>query len=299
MPELIDVAISKGGLERIQPYWNTYHCQNRVISSGDKLYGDYCKSRFCTVCSGNRKAEIINKYLPVIQTWDDPHFVTLTAKAVPARSLNKRMSDMLRGFRILIERYKKQSQRGTGTKLIGIKSLECNFNPVAKTYNPHFHVIVASGEMAEMLVRDWLTLMTDKFAKEWAQNIRPVEDMERDLIEIVKYGTKIFTDPTAPKKSKGKVPVKKITPYVYVSAIDNIIGAMSRHRVFDRFGFDLPKTDHTPGGKCTKLTDYTELKYDSHLCDWMDSETEKLLSGFVPSPMLRAILESNIGAILE
>jgi len=210
------------------------------------------------------------------------------------------MSDMLRGFRILLDRYKKQSQRGTGTKLIGIKSLECNFNPVERTYNPHFHVIVASGEMAERLVRDWLDLMTDKFAKKWAQRIRKAEDLEHDLIEMVKYAAKIFTDPTVQKKSKGKAPAKKVTPYVYVSAMDNIIVAMSGHRVFDRFGFDLPKTARrSPGGKQTKLKDYTELVYDSHLFDWMDSETEKALSGYVPSPILRAILENNIDKELE
>lgn len=41
----------------------------------------------------------MNKYLPVIDTWEDPYFVTITAKSVPARSLVKRMNDMNRGFR--------------------------------------------------------------------------------------------------------------------------------------------------------------------------------------------------------
>lgn len=289
---LIDVAISKGERERTQPYWNTYHCQSRIISAGGRLYGDYCKNRFCTVCSGNRKAEIINKYLPEIQTWGDPHFVTLTAKAVAARSLNKRVADMLRGFRILTERYKKQYSRGTGSKLIGIKSLECNFNPERRTYNPHIHVIVATGEMADKLVTDWLGLMTDRFANRVAQNIRRVEDTERDLVEIIKYGTKIFTDPTMKKKAKA-------SPYVYVSAFDNIIAAMNGHRIFDRFGFNLPKVQKLPGGKRTRLTEYKELVYDPHLFDWMDSETEKLLSGYVPTRELVAIFESNIDTKLE
>lgn len=304
---LIDVAISKKEPERIQIYWNTYHCQNDVIQSGGRIYGDYCKNRFCTVCSGIRKAEIINKYLPVIQTWPDPHFVTLTAKAVPAKSLKRRISDMLRGFRILTERYKKQDQRGKGYKIIGIKSLECNFNPKAKTYNPHLHLIVATEDMANMIVSDWLKLCTKnfsepyfKFANRKGQYVRPVEDRERDLIEIVKYGAKVFTDPTMKKKSQGTTPKEKVTPYIYASAMDNIIVAMSGHRVFDRFGFDLPKmgTD-TPRGKSTTLNDYTALKYNSHLFDWIDSETERALSGYVPSSILRAILDNNIDKELE
>ena len=145
-----------------------------------------------------------------------------------------------------------------------------------------------------MLKGAWLKQCSIEFAENSGQYIGRIKNNVDALIEVMKYSTKIFTDPTAPKKSKGIVPTRKITPYVYVSAIDNIILAMSRHRLFDRFGFDLPKTDRKPGGKRTKLTDYTELKYDSHLFDWIDSDTEKALSGFVPSPILRAILESNM-----
>jgi plasmid rolling circle replication initiator protein Rep len=36
---------------------------------------------------------------------------------------------------------------------MGIKSLECNFNPKTRTYNAHFHFIVPSKEIAEMLIK--------------------------------------------------------------------------------------------------------------------------------------------------
>ena len=32
----VDIANSKGDHERAQKYWNTYHCQNKVIISGGK-----------------------------------------------------------------------------------------------------------------------------------------------------------------------------------------------------------------------------------------------------------------------
>ncbi len=47
---------------------------------------------------------------------------------------------------------------------MGIKSLECNFNPITKKYNPHLHLIVASKEMADILIKEWLTLCTRQFA---------------------------------------------------------------------------------------------------------------------------------------
>lgn len=74
---LIDVAKEKGETERVQAYWRTYRCQNKVTLSNGKLYTKYCKNRFCTVCNAIRKADMINRYYPVISQWEDVHFVTL------------------------------------------------------------------------------------------------------------------------------------------------------------------------------------------------------------------------------
>ena len=61
---LIDVCNKNGTTERKQAYWNTYHCQSKIVTKDGKLYGNYCKNRFCTLCCSIRKAELINKYLP-------------------------------------------------------------------------------------------------------------------------------------------------------------------------------------------------------------------------------------------
>src|SRR5687768_17313528 len=47
---LIKIAEEKGAKDRLKAYWNTYHCMNRVISANGRLYGNYCKNRFCTTC---------------------------------------------------------------------------------------------------------------------------------------------------------------------------------------------------------------------------------------------------------
>jgi len=85
---LIDVVKEKGETEREQTYWNAYHCQNYVTISGNKLYGNYCKNRFCTICCAIRKTDLINRYYPTISKWKDIHFVTLTVKSINALSLN-------------------------------------------------------------------------------------------------------------------------------------------------------------------------------------------------------------------
>ena len=159
---LIEIGENKGDKELQKMLWNTYYCLSKVYLNNGRVHGNYCKTKVCTVCNGIRKAELINKYLPVINTWEEPYLVTLTARSVPAKSLNKRIDQMLQGFRMITNKYKTRHQRGKSIKLMGIRSLECNFNPKRRTYNPHFHIIVPNIETAEILKKEWQILLTSK-----------------------------------------------------------------------------------------------------------------------------------------
>lgn len=215
--KLIDVARERGAKDRVNAYWNTYHCQNLIYTSNGRMYAPHCKNRFCTYCCGIRKAELINKYLPIMQSWNEPYFLTLTIKAVKAPALTKAIKAMNRAFSLINARYRKRAQRNKGHKLIGLKNIECNFNPKNKTYNPHFHLIVPEKEMAKTIIDEWLAIWTSRFTHRDAQNMRKVRDTEKDLIEVIKYETKIFTEPEG-KKSRGK----KGSAKVYIRALDNI-----------------------------------------------------------------------------
>ena len=290
---LIDVGNNKTLKdEQTKSYWNTYHCQNKVYTAMGRLYGKYCKNRYCTLCCSIRKAEIINKYLPVIQTWSEPYFVTLTAKAVPLKALNKRMKDMNRGFRKISSKYRKRNQRGEGIKLIGIKSLECNFNPVKKTYNPHFHLIVSTKEIADILINEWLKICTFKFARRAAQNSRLITDKARDLIEIIKYGSKIFTEPDVNRKSKGNASI-------HAAALDNIFRAMKGLRIFERFGFNLPKEKIKRTSKILVIQKFDEWMFDLKYFDWLNINNKKLLTDYTPSLQLQELLHNNIDILLQ
>ena len=139
---------------------NSYYCLSNIIVSNNKLYGNYCKNLICTNCNSIRKPKIIIKYLPIIQSWEIAYLVTLIAKSCYAKHLNSRMRAMKRAFLKICSKCKKQHQRGRGPKLIGIKSLECNFNPKTRTYNPNYHFIVPSWEIVILVnihaQRTWL-----------------------------------------------------------------------------------------------------------------------------------------------
>jgi hypothetical protein len=94
-------------------------------------------------------------------------------------NLPKRMQDMNRGLGIIIDRNRKRNQRGTGSKLIGIKSLERCFNPKTKKYNPHLHIIVPNKEMAEIIVKECLELCPMPFASDKAQKIIKIDNTEK------------------------------------------------------------------------------------------------------------------------
>lgn len=250
---LVDVSKKYGFPEMKKCYWNTYHCQNRLYTSYGRVYGNYCKNRFCTLYCANRKAYIIKRYLPVIQTWEKPCLVTLRIKSIPHYRLKGAMKLMLNELRAITETYRKRNQRGTGIKLVGIRSLESNHNPVKKTYNPYFHCIVANLQMAEILVKEWQQRSNSGWTNSRAQNNTPIYNNLLSLIEVVKYGSKIFTEPDLNKKAKSKGSEK-----IYTGAFNNIFNAMKGLRIFERFGFDLPKHSEKEKPPSNVIQDYGE-----------------------------------------
>ncbi|PCJ66091.1 MAG: hypothetical protein COA58_08435 [Bacteroidetes bacterium] len=293
---LIDIAKSKGRNERIKGYWNTYHCLKTVFTSNGKMYSSYCKNRFCTVCCAIRKAEIINKYHPVLNTWNEAYFVTLTVKSCNAKNLYKWITGMFRAFELIHWRCKKRYQRSTGIKLMGVKSLECNFNPINKTYNPHFHIIVPNEAIANLLKAEWLKQWkSDKtlFTSAKAQHSRKVEDLEHDLIEIIKYGSKIFTEPDLKKKGNSSIP-----PTIYVKALDNILTAMKGKRIFDRFGFNLPK-ESASKTTFTWLSNYEKWSFSEKHTDWINKATGEGLTGYKKPSELAFLLNNCINSDLQ
>ena len=294
MLNLIKIAEENGEPELEKAYWNTYYCQQNLISVGGRFYGKYCKNRFCSLCCSIRKAEMINKYYPVLKKWKEPYFLTLTVKSCNARNLNRYIAKFIQGFKRIVAKYRKRYQRGTGIKLVGVRSLECNFNPKRKTYNPHFHIITKDKKTAEIILAEWLKLWTPKFAKRPAQNMQPVRDLESGLIEIIKYGSKIFTEADLKDKAKGEQ-----TVYIYLKALDTILTAMKGKRIFDRFGFDLPQQTTRKRIKPQLLCNYDEWEYNPELTDWQNVLTGEALSGYELPFSLQAILENNINTTMS
>jgi plasmid rolling circle replication initiator protein Rep len=289
MLNLISIAQENGEQELEKSYWNTYYCQQNIITADGKLYGKYCKNRFCTLCNSIRKAEMINKYYPIMKDWKEPYFLTLTVKACKAPQLKGYINSMLKTFQKITEKHRKRYQRGAGLKLIGVKSLESNFNPVRNTYNPHFHIITKEKWMAEVILNEWLKRSKKGYTLRWSQNLQPVSNLETGLIEIIKYGSKIFTEPDLKKRAK-----ETETAHIYLKALDTILTAMKGKRIFDRFGFNAPTNTAAVRFPAKLLTDYKEWEYCNESFDWVNTATGEVLTDYKVPSHLQAILTHNL-----
>jgi len=163
----------------------------------------------------------------------------LPFKAVKENDLQKWIGGMNKIFIKIKDKYKSRHKKGKGEKLMGIRSLECNFNPKKQTYNSHFHLILPNRETADILLVEWQRYMKGKrtgkkYTNYKGQHKRPIKtDRVKDLIETIKYGSKIFTEYDVKNKSRSK---SKIPPQIYAAALDNIFCALKGKRLFNSFG---------------------------------------------------------------
>lgn len=230
---------------------------------------------------------MINRYKPIIEQWKDIHF--LTVKAQPNSNLNKWMGGMIKAFEKIRNRCDQRHRRGKGPKLIGIQSLECNFNPKSKTYNPHFHILCATKEIAEIIKKEWIELWNrgeKKLVVHFAQKIKKVTNTEKEIIETIKYGAKIFVDPTMRKeKYKGK------TYKIYAAGLHEIHKAMDGHRLFGSFGFKLP-FKVVSKDKCRSVREFENWCFDSNIADYVNMETGQVMTNYMPDHGLESMLKS-------
>ncbi|MEN8118222.1 MAG: hypothetical protein ABFS16_14650 [Bacteroidota bacterium] len=166
---------------------------------------------------------------------------------------------------------------------------------VKKTYNQHYHLIVPNREIAELLKKEWIKQWRPKNKNEYrykfttpaAQHIEAVYNLETALIETIKYGSKIFTEPDLNKKSQLKTP-----PKIYARALDSILVAMKGYRIFDRLGFNLPKQTQNRNTKVVANFERWSFPKDSY--DWVNDETGEVLTGYLQPIELGYLLNHGI-----
>ena len=70
-------------------------------------------------------------------------------------------------------------------------------------------------------------------------------------------------------------------------------------RIFERFGFNLPKVSKTQTPEFTILRDYDEWIFDPMAFDWLNTKNQKRLADYNPIMQLVELLNNNIDTTLK
>lgn len=174
--------------KHVRTFWNMYWCMDKIKVNEGKVTTQLCKNRFCFYCNSIRQAENINKYVQYFKTFEDMHFVTLTIPNVYKFDLNPTLDSMYKEITKIKDWFNKSYKRGNlNEKLIGVRKLECTFNYEYGNFHPHFHLIINSKELGELLVQRWL--LSFPTATYYAQDVRTADI--NSVKELFKYFTKI------------------------------------------------------------------------------------------------------------
>lgn len=81
---------------------------------------------------------------------------------------------------------------------------------------------------------------------------------------------------------------------IYARAFYNILAGMRGLRLFERFGFDLPKDNQKNKPNARVTIDYQEFIYVPEFHNWQYTDSEQTLFGYVPEQVVKELLENCI-----
>lgn len=193
---LLEVA-SDSKVQRQYKY--TFGCNGSLYVYDGKVTTWRCKNRWCSNCQRVLQHELIEKYLPIVATWTDKYFVTLTIKNVPHDKLELAINEFSNVMRKINEQ--KAYRNGLLVKEY-IRKVEVTYNNKTSEYHPHLHLLVNTKESAQFIYDYWVKYWSTKYKKEnligktdknilskSGQDIRQADNST--IKEIVKYLTKM------------------------------------------------------------------------------------------------------------
>lgn len=270
-------------------YRNSIYCCKTLSSTPDGgITGNYCKTRWCLICNSIRTAQHIIAYSPIISSWSNPHFVTLTEKNCKADCLSDRITAMQKIFTQIKNKNRQRVFHNSSVeRLTGIRKLECTYNFRTDEYNPHFHLIVNSRSTADFILSEWLN--RNELAKQQGQDVRKAD--LKSCMELFKYMTKILV------KTSGSLDACKT---IHAPSLDIIFNAMRRRRTIQTFGMKKVVNADIITEKDPCITEDLErlavqiYEWEQGVTDWVNVDTGELLTGYSPPSVLQDIVLNKV-----
>lgn len=167
-------------------YKNSTYCAETLLTNDiGKIHTTYCKNRWCLTCNRIKTARSINAYLPQLETFFQPVFITLTLPTVSGEELRKHIDKMEKAWRKIYNNTKQGRYKKTHELFKGIRKAECTIRPNG-LYHYHFHIILEGWAEGEWLIAQWLKTFPE--ANRLAQDIRFADEFS--FKELFKYAFK-------------------------------------------------------------------------------------------------------------
>jgi CheY-like chemotaxis protein len=233
-------------------------------------------------CGRIRTARQIAAYGPVMASWGQRWFVTLTVPNVSGPALHGEVRRVLADIRQAA-----QNVRRRGQPFRALRKLEVTYNVRRRDFHPHLHLVVDSEAAARALVAEWLRAHPEAVAS--AQDVRPATSPA----ELLKYSV----------KSVVMVDGRATSPPAV--ALDTMFKALRGLRTVQPMGFKVAAAQDTAEDGDMTLdastpavsarTAPTRWEWVTRFSDWLDFETGEVLADFNPTPAHRQLL-ANIRA---
>lgn len=167
-------------------YKNSTYCAETLLTNEvGKIHTTYCKNRWCLTCNRIKTARLINAYLPQLEDFFQPVFITLTLPTVVGEELPIRIAEMEKAWRGIYNNTKQGRYKKTHQLFKGIRKAECTIRP-GGLYHYHFHIILDGWAEGEWLIAQWQKRFPE--ANRLAQDIRFADEFS--FKELFKYAFK-------------------------------------------------------------------------------------------------------------
>ncbi len=234
-----------------------------VLSNGN-VTSHYCKEKTCLVCNSIRAAKFLDKYKNSIEKRAFIYHNVLSIKNPNDENLKSEIDKMFKFFNQ--SSLKRNPRYKELNKMTGyVRTFETTFNSRAKSYNIHFHCLIAGDyenevvEYGNLLIEYWLKYFGDKASLK-AQYLKK---QEKSILENFKYLFKL-KDIT-----KNEIPML----YTFLKAVHN-------KRLFSVKNIEAEKKDKTEYEKNKYSNKISSLAQSFHYHikskNWIDPKTGEI-----------------------
>ena len=269
---LVASPLSKLSSPLEKSYKLSERCSQEITETAGKLTSLYCGCRWCLVCARMRTARLLQGYMPAIEAMGDKYFVTLSRPNVVAAELEDEIHLYIRTAQ-LIQRHLREKRK---LEYSSLRKIECTYNEVKNTFHPHFHIIFDNFQAADLFLGEWLERMpTAQLDK--GNQLLPCDN--KTALELFKYFTKVVSK----TKSTAKLGTVATDYRIHLAALDTMFVAMRGVRTFQPCGVIKAVSEEIETEQALESgrDEVNFWKWLNH--DWVNSDTERALSGYVPA----------------